>query len=724
MYFETLKTMAEVFAAYFLIIILLTAFMLKPFVKNKTASEKFLTYIVIGNVYVINVVYLLAYLGSLKQIPFIFLLVGGALIIRVYFDRHQLKANCRLLHQKFDALLAGEYGNRLFLRNIQKNLFKKISILWNDLIGRNILERLFFLGIMGYLIYLYSYQTLHYASFAAPDEEVHLYWIQSLIAGDIFPSGIYPHGFHNICSALIVIFQFKAVSVIRVISVTSTVLIMTMLYILLKRICRSPYIAIVAFGVFALFDIYSSHATARYQFSVPQEYAMIFLYPMAIFLIEYLRKERKEDLILFGLSFSLTLMIHFYVTIIAGILCVAIEIGYLHRVFIFRNLKKLFLSAFLALFMALVPFLVAFMMGHELEQSMSWALSIIKTGNNDMKNIISDPSKEDNEELKDDKGEETFYQRLEHEVTKYMVNSMKLFYAFIGLLLLTIIFSLCRCLLKREKEQTRYQLIFGIYGCFLVFLILCRPFGLPTIMEAKRAGIFFAYMSALLIAMPLEVIYELTEKSMLAKKLIPTLFLGGMVVSIPFMYKKGYLHTNDYFYYIQTKGAMIAINRILDEYEDFKWTVISPVNELGITLNNGYHYELIDFLLDQEDWNEDMILRIPTKYVFLFVEKRPISRYGTEVLPGDDELKHRAFVSMEDANKDLIRYEASKSNYNYIYQRDIVMSKAYYWAKQYIKYFPREMHVFYEDDEIVIYKIDQNEYALNNFAIDYGFNSK
>ena len=169
---------------------------------------------------------------------------------------------------------------------------------------------------------------------------------------------------------------------------------------------------------------------------------------------------------------------------------------------------------------------------------------------------------------------------------------------------------------------------------------------------------------------------------------------------------------------------MIAINRILDEYEDFKWTVISPVNELGITLNNGYHYELIDFLLDQEDWNEDMILRIPTKYVFLFVEKRPISRYGTEVLPGDDELKHRAFVSMEDANKDLIRYEASKSNYNYIYQRDIVMSKAYYWAKQYIKYFPREMHVFYEDDEIVIYKIDQNEYALNNFAIDYGFNSK
>ena len=40
-------------------------------------------------------------------------------------------------------------------------------------------------------------------------------------------------------------------------------------------------------------------------------------------------------------------------------------------------------------------------------------------------------------------------------------------------------------------------------------------------------------------------------------------------------------------------------------------------------------------------------------------------------------------------------------------------------AKAYQNYFPDEMTVFYEDDEIVVYRLKQNTYALNNLAIDY-----
>ena len=34
------------------------------------------------------------------------------------------------------------------------------------------------------------------------------------------------------------------------------------------------------------------------------------------------------------------------------------------------------------------------------------------------------------------------------------------------------------------------------------------------------------------------------------------------------------------------------------------------------------------------------------------------------------------------------------------------------------------MKVYYEDDDFVCYYIEQNEYYLNNFAIDYGYNSR
>ena len=52
-----------------------------------------------------------------------------------------------------------------------------------------------------------------------------------------------------------------------------------------------------------------------------------------------------------------------------------------------------------------------------------------------------------------------------------------------------------------------------------------------------------------------------------------------------------------------------------------------------------------------------------------------------------------------------------------------LMSKAYFWAEKYMQYFPDQMSVYYEDMDIIIYEIKQNMYALNNFAIDYGYNT-
>ena len=106
---------------------------------------------------------------------------------------------------------------------------------------------------------------------------------------------------------------------------------------------------------------------------------------------------------------------------------------------------------------------------------------------------------------------------------------------------------------------------------------------------------------------------------------------------------------------------------------------------------------------------------IPTQYVFFLIEKVSINyAYG-----GFTDIN--AAVSNEWASQDL-PVKNGLSQYQGT-ERIIVNSRLYYWAQEYQKRFPNEMKVYYEDDNFICYYIEQNEYYLNNFAIDYGYNS-
>lgn len=130
----------------------------------------------------------------------------------------------------------------------------------------------------------------------------------------------------------------------------------------------------------------------------------------------------------------------------------------------------------------------------------------------------------------------------------------------------------------------------------------------------------------------------------------------------------------------------------------------------------GWHYEVIDFLRSMENYDEEDEMYIPTQYVFFFVEKDCVNYAYGEFTETDSH------VSEEWASYDLpgggglVPYNST--------QRIVTNSRMYYWAQEYQKRFPNEMKVFYEDDEFVCYFIEQNEYYLNNFAIDYGYNSR
>lgn len=715
MHVRGIISIINVFAAYFIVMIMITSFMIKPIAKNKNIFNRFVLYIVVGNFYIINIVFILAYLNIFNRLALIITLILTTVFIRIVLDRKDAKRIYSESKDSIKHLLHGEYGARLFLQRKLLSTRLIIKSFYTELTKGKKLEWIIFISIMCYNMYYYSYNGINFVSYGAPDEEVHLYWIQSLIAGHIFPSGVYPHAFHNILAVITVLFRLNAVTVVRSFGVVAMVLIMTMLYFGLRKILTSKYAALLGFIVFSLVNIYDIESIYRYQFAIPQEYGMIMLMPMAIFLFSYLKDKGMSDLVYFGMCFSMTISIHFYITIIALVLCLSIGSAYFFRILKNRLLLKLILCGILSTVIAIAPLAVGFNKVKKMEQSMEWAVSVIQG-----KEYESDDEKTNEiEEINLPLHWDSFLVNAKNEITKYAILDIRVMYIFLAILTFTILYIVLLTVLRKIKEENLYQLSFAIYGLLLIFLIICRILKLPTIMEPKRVAIFFAYFSPIAMAMPFEVLFSIFNKGKI-KKVCSAVTLIAIPASIFLIVKLGALRPLPPFYYFQTKGAMLVDCDIMRKYNDYKWTIISPVNDTSVILNKGLHYELSDFILEQENWNKDMKITIPTKYVFIYIEKRPIVLYGNRFYKDDKEIVNRDMVTYEDAKKP---FEKGKEDNSYYKEdRKILMSKAYYWAKEYKKYFSKEMSIYYEDDELIVYRIVQNEYALNNFAINYGIN--
>ena len=120
---------------------------------------------------------------------------------------------------------------------------------------------------------------------------------------------------------------------------------------------------------------------------------MLFIFPTAYFAIAFFQKyaavlkaeteeEKKEDTritkwYLLGLiiSFSLTLTVHFYNTMIAGVLCVGIAIGYFFRCLRWKYLKQLIIAALLSVLLAVAPMAIGVAMGNPLQGSLYWGMN-------------------------------------------------------------------------------------------------------------------------------------------------------------------------------------------------------------------------------------------------------------------------------------------------------------------------------------------------------------
>lgn len=774
-----------IFAVYTGVTLALPALMFRRILRGRSLAEQFLMCYTFGNFYIINIVFLL----QLLHISNFFTLAGLTAVLSIVIggrvNRIPLKQQAGNTWHLFGKLLRGRMKLKsaifLFLGKCAEGIKRLVKFFYRHIV-KNPIQSMLLLGIGVCLCWIYGRQIIlvYGYRYRASDIPVHMSWINEMSRGKIFAKGVYPFGFHCMIYYLHAVFRFDTYVILCQFFFAQVIFMHLVLLAMLKQLCKTKYIPYIGTFVFLLGNFWSGQTYSRFYATLPQEFGMIFVIPSIYFLIRFFQipkqkladKETRLTLQCFAMAFSLTLAIHFYGTMIAGLCCIGIACGFCFRFLRKEYFCRIMFTGICSVFLAVLPMGIAFATGTPLQGSLGWGLSVINGGKSsssteaeaetdeaetlevstgDDKNTVrvvkpdgtvmeidvSDlPSAQENESGGQMQTETTapavpkvsfgekirkipgkaknalseMSSRILEFIIKLDVKNIgyMILASFALLLLLGFIFCVFR--------QTEYGAMLMSMGfcMWIVTILLCAGvFGLPPLMDGARCSIYYVYLlSAALTALADGLLYMVLplRKLRLVRNAVSLAVTAAVLMG---MFQNHMIKQSDFSSGFVMNGAITCLSNIIHENEDKTWTIVSANDETQMGLDHGWHYETITFLRGMETLEKNTKVIIPTKTVYFFIEK----------IPGDYA------VSYAKSGQSISRKGASRSLPNVggigMYQgegRWIVMSRMYYWAQAFMELYPNEMKVYYEDNKFICYKIEQNMYHQYNFAIDYRYN--
>ncbi len=774
--FTVLRFLESLFA-YLVITFFMPAMLLYPKIKKMRFSVRFMTYQITGNFFVMNLVYLLQLLRISNRFTLtVFTLVLFWTAYILLGRRHPVRAVKEAVHT-FEKLAGGQLGVRLFLRHIRMTVTdaaRRFFRAFGRRIRTSFFDVLLVMALTVILLYVYGINLVRNFGFGMSDIPVHHYWINYMVKNEIFVAGIYPMGFHCIIYYLRTVFGIPTYVLLRVFWLVQTIVIHDILLAFVKSCCRSKYAGYIGLFLYTAASFFGVHTFMRYYSSLPQEFGMIFILPSIWFLYAFLEQKEKKSkeslwyLACFAMSFAMTIAVHFYNTMIAGLFCLGVAVGYAFRLFRKAAFGKVMLAGIISVFVAVLPMGIAFAMGTPLQGSLGWGLNVI-TGKNNRQEVQIEKSTESediqNTEFSESSGTESAAgirgdepsgadsapgsgdisgangQRYEAVYTPprkdplpvrmmrivkrlpgalwdamctylipddYPLFRLAVFAVILLLPVLAVLFFACR--------QTDYAARLMSTAAFLALMsvLFCASrAGLPSLMDAIRACIFFAYVIVMAWSLCIDAILSVFFGWF--QKKWPLHLASLLLVPFVCIYTgmSGLLKGAPDYPALQTNAAITCFTNILHDNDDFAWTICSANDELRMGEDYGYHYELHTFLKEMEHSGAYGSITIPTPRVYFFIEKIPID-YS---VPYEN--------SGQRVSKDGARRPLPSGSGITMYQgenRWIEMSRMYYWARSFMRMYPNEMQVYYETDDFVCYVLEQEMYSLFNLAIDYGYN--
>lgn len=739
----TLLQLVQILSLYLLVTVCLPAWVFHRKFSGFQLSARLLLYYVIGNFFVINLVFLLQLLHISNHMTLMLGTVGVAGCLGIKYNKLKPGTTLRELWRNAELVLRGGMGYRTLFLKMRINLRKKAGSAFfavRAFARGRIPDLLLAIGVTAIFFMRFGVNLLNTYGYGASDMIVHNYWVNALGEGKIFVAGVYPHGFHCLMYYMHDMFGIDNYVLLRIFWIVQTLMVFYGVLVFLKGCCKNrymPYLGVAVY-IFCTVSGFGGGTYGRFLSSLPQVFGTVFILPSIQFLFLFFEKRKEEldrgvtngkdarwCLAGFAMSLALAISIHFYNAMIIGLCCVGGLVGYGFRLFRKHYFLPVIAAGMIAVVIAAFPMVVAFLTGTPPEGSLYWGMNVIQgkyySDETETENLGEEATeKEAMQEPKEQsisiRAKPHIHKAVEQQLKSYIIRqeyhayAKHIMSAFYILPLAGALF----CFLGQQDYGARMVTI----GCSLWLngiLTASRAIGLPELMDAGRACLYFALVlivgmfllaDALLYGLTFwtrrEVIRNIVVLSSLAL-IVGGAFTSGMMNSIS--------STSAY----EMNEAVVCLTNIIHENQDLTWTILSANDELRMADDHGYHHELTDFLRAMEHQQDSASVTIPSKYVYIFIEKIP-QDYG-----GSSDYEGRGQSISEEGAARALPMGGGLSPYQQE-NRWIIMSRMYYWAQAFQKMYPNELKVYYETDNFVCYYLEQNTYSLYNMAIDYGYN--
>ena len=754
----------SIFAAYTGLTVLLPAIMFRRILVGRRLSEQFLMCYTFGNFYIINIVFAVQLLHISGFWTLVLFTAVPGILIWSRVNRVSLRELCMKTGIVCKKILQGSMGIKGFLYRVKNRgmaVLKKAVWLFYCEVVCNTLQWILAGAVIAALFWIYGRQLILTYGYRASDIPVHLNWINQMSRGNLFASGVYPFGFHCMVYYLHAVFGFDTYVILCVFYLVQVFFIHIVLLAMLKLLCRSLYLPYAGIMVYILGSFWARQTYSRFGSSLPQEFGMIFVIPSVYFLIRFFQTEKKNlknretKLILgcFALAFSLTLAIHFYGTMIAGLCCIGIAVGFCTRFLNKEYFRRIMLTGIISVFLAVLPMGIAFAGGTPLQGSLGWGLSVINGDSSDTEDtseneaaqkqameemaarLIENTQNSNSESAQTgeipiiteapkhsltDKAREipkkmkNLREMMIRRIQEFIINSQEQWcaYAVLAGIAVLILLGLMFIILRRI---TYGEMLMSAGFCMgILTLLLCAGnLGLPVLMDPARCSIYYVYLlivSITVLGDGLLYLIFMPRILTIPRNVVSFILTVSMAAG---MIHQGLVKTPDFISDYVSNGAFTCLTNIIKENKDETWTIVSANDETQMGLDHGWHYETITFLRKQEHINKDTKLIIPTEKVYFFIEKIPLNYSVVYSGSGQSISKKGASQSLPNSGG-IGMYQGEG--------RWILMSRMYYWAQAFMEMYPNEMKIYYESEDFVCYVISQNMYHQYNFAIDYGYN--
>ena len=756
-----------IFAAYTGLTVLLPAVMFRRVLRGRRLSEQFLMCYTFGNFYIINIVFAVQLLHISNFQTLVLLTVVLSVLIWSRVNRISLR---KLIIKNAEAcrkLLQGSMGIKGALYRVWQKFIRMlkyvISFFYREVVC-NTLQWILAGAIAAALFWVYGRQLILTYGYRASDIPVHLNWINQMSRGNLFVSGVYPFGFHCVVYYLHTVFRVDTYVILCLFYLVQVFFIHVVLLAMLKMLCRSLYFPYAGVLVYILGSFWARQTYSRFGASLPQEFGMIFVIPSIYFLIRFFQtekenlktKETKLTLGCFAIAFSLTLAIHFYGTMIAGLCCIGIAVGYVFRFLNKEYFRRIMMTGIISVFLAVLPMAIAFAGGTPLQGSLGWGLSVINGGNSDNEDeentvtqdmtieeiaanlqraseskentgtasvqsgkntptVTETPKPSLGEKVGEIPGEiKDTWNMMAQRLREFIINLPEKWCAYavlsgIGVLILMgLLFIILRKITYGEMLMSA-----GFCMGILTLLLCAGNLGLPMLMDGARCSIYYVYLLVAALTVLGDGILYLVCMPATLKIFRNAVSFVLTVAMVAGMFQQGLIKKSSFDSGFVSNGALTCLTNIIHENEDKTWTIVSANDETQMGLDHGWHYETISFLRKMENMDKDTKLIIPTKNVYFFIEKIPLDYAVTYSGTGQSISKKGASQNLPNVGG-ISMYQGEG--------RWILMSRMYYWAQAFMEKYPNDMKVYYESEDFICYVMPQNMYHQYNFAIDYGYN--